>query len=159
MSLALFSNDPFVGSLDRVVGRMLNDFGMPNVLATPSGQRAAQPAGHLHLPTDIVETDKAFELIADAPGMSPEDLKVELHEGVLTMSGKRSVARDDKDASGKVWRSERTSYSFSRSFALPENAAPEGISATMDKGVLKVTVPKTEPAPKPEPKRITITAA
>ncbi len=47
--------------------------------------------GTMSLPMDIIETPTAYELHADTPGMTPEDVKVELHEGVLTVSGNRKV--------------------------------------------------------------------
>lgn len=78
---------------------------------------------------------------------------------MLTLTGQRKLAQEHKDASGKVWRSERSSYSFTRSFTLPDTANPEAISAAMDRGVLTVTVAKREPKPKPEPKRIAVTGA
>lgn len=59
----------------------------------------------------------------------------------------------------QVVRRERTSVSFSRSFALPDNIREDDISASLDKGVLTVTLPKAEPAPKPQPKRITVQPA
>lgn len=111
----------------------------------------------VHMPMDIVETEKAYELHADAPGMVPENVKVELNEGVLSISGDRSVARDEKDKEGKLWRSERSSYSFARSFTLPDNVDADGIHASMDKGVLVVTLPKKEVVePKVQPKRIKV---
>jgi HSP20 family protein len=58
-----------------------------------------------------------------------------------------------------VVRRERHFSQFSRSFTLPDNIKEEGISASLDKGVLTVMVPKVEPAPKPEPKRITVKGA
>ena len=149
------------------MNRMLNTLGATSSMSS-AGQRNANPASELDLarhptrvsiPMDIVETNTEYQLQADTPGMSPEDLKVELHVGVLTLSGSRKIARDDKSPDGKVWRSERTSYSFARSFTLPDNANSEGISATVDAGVLKVTVPKREPEPKPEPKRIAVRGA
>jgi HSP20 family protein len=73
------------------------------------------------------------------------------------VSGQRKLEHQEKDADGKVWRSERAAFSFSRAFELPPNARAEGISASMDKGVLTVTVPKRDPPAKPEPKRIAVT--
>lgn len=57
----------------------------------------------------------------------------------------------------QVVRRERHFSQFSRTFTLPEHVKEDGISASLDKGVLTVTVPKVEPAPKPEPKRIVVT--
>ena len=59
----------------------------------------------------------------------------------------------------QVVRRERLFSSFTRSFTLPDNIRQDAISASLDKGVLTVTVPKTEPAPKPEPKRIAVRGA
>jgi HSP20 family protein len=104
---------------------------------------------------DIVETKDAFELHADAPGFTPEDINVQMQDGVLTISGKRQEEKHEEQG-GKVVRRERFSTTFTRSFTLPENVKEDAITAKLDKGVLKVTVPRTKPAPKPEPKRITV---
>ncbi|PNW80468.1 hypothetical protein CHLRE_07g318800v5 [Chlamydomonas reinhardtii] len=144
--------DPFFTEMDRAVNRMINN--ALGVAPTSAGK-----AGHTHAPMDIIESPTAFELHADAPGMGPDDVKVELQEGVLMVTGERKLSHTTKEAGGKVWRSERTAYSFSRAFSLPENANPDGITAAMDKGVLVVTVPKREPPAKPEPKRIAVTGA
>jgi hypothetical protein len=56
----------------------------------------------------------------------------------------------------QVVRRERTSVSFCRSFALPDNVNEDDIIASLDKGVLTVTLPKTQPAPKHQPKRIAV---
>ena len=71
----------------------------------------------------------------------------------------RSAALAKRAENLKVWRSERSSYSFSRAFTLPENVNPENICASMDKGVLKVCIPKKETEAKAEPKRIAVTGA
>lgn len=80
-------------------------------------------------------------------------------QGTLTISGKCQEAKETKTEEGRVVRRERTFSQFSRSFTLPDNVKEEGISASLDKGVLKVVVPKVEPAPKAEPKRIPVQAA
>ncbi len=54
------------------------------------------------------------------------------------------ITRDEKDPSGKVWRSERSAFSFARSFTLPENCKGDDICACMENGVLKVCIPKKE---------------
>ncbi|PNW80469.1 hypothetical protein CHLRE_07g318850v5 [Chlamydomonas reinhardtii] len=110
---------------------------------------------------DIVETPSGYELHADAPGLGPRDVKVELHNGVLQISGSRKLHHESKDLRGRLLRRERTAYSFSRAFSLPENANPDGITAAMDKGVLVVTVPKRPHATAgpPAPKRIAVAAA
>lgn len=59
----------------------------------------------------------------------------------------------------QVLRRERHFSQFTRSFALPDAVKEDGISASLEQGVLRVTVPKAEPTPKPQPKRIQVTAA
>ncbi|GIL91763.1 hypothetical protein Vretimale_14872 [Volvox reticuliferus] len=150
--------DPFFSDIDRAMNRFISGaLGVSPSTANVNGSRPS--AGHPNLAMDIIEKPTAYELHADTPGMSPEDVKVELHDGVLTVSGERKVSHTVKDDGNKVWRSERSSYTFSRAFALPENANAEDITATIDKGVLKVTIPKKDPPAKPEPKRITVKSA
>ncbi|WIA15833.1 hypothetical protein OEZ85_012588 [Tetradesmus obliquus] len=150
-------NDPFFGQMERALdnafqralGGRSGDLMMFPSLLGPS----SVPAGS-H-PMDIVETPAAFELHCDAPGFSPDDISVEMNEGVMTISGKRKEEkREEKD--GKVVRRERTMSSFSRSFTLPDNVKDEGVAASLVNGVLKVTVPKAEPKAQPQPKRITV---
>ena len=81
---------------------------------------------------------------------------MEVHEGLLHLGVERKVVRENKDEEGRVLCSERWNQHFSRSFTLPEGALPDGIQASMDKGVLTVTVPK---APPTEPKRIKVQVA
>jgi HSP20 family protein len=72
--------------------------------------------------------------------MTPDDIKVELHEDRLMVSGEKNQERkEDKSEGGfRVHRSERTFTKFTRSFVLPEDARVDGISAHMDNGVLTV---------------------
>ncbi|GLC33363.1 hypothetical protein PLESTF_001335100 [Pleodorina starrii] len=146
--------------MDRAMNRFINNaFGGSHASTSGSSARAAGSAGQPVIAMDILETPAAYQLHADTPGMSPEVVKVELHQGVLTVSGERKLSHSAKNEGGKVWRSERSSYAFSRAFTLPDNANADAISAAIDKGVLTVTVPKKDPPAKPEPKRIAVTAA
>jgi HSP20 family protein len=154
-------NDPFFNNIeramDRAFDRALGGGRGGDIMGAfmPALTGPSSAGGH---PMDIVETKDAFQLHADAPGFSPEDISVEMNEGVLTVSGKRKEEKVD-EKEGKVVRRERHFSQFTRSFTLPDNIKQEGITAALDKGVLTVSVPKTEPAPKPEPKRITVTGA
>lgn len=87
-------------------------------------------------------------LHADAPGMTNEDIKVELHDNVLVVSGEKSrqeahTSKSGKGGEVKVWRQERTWRKFSRTFQLPEDAQAEGITAQLEHGVLTVEVGST----------------
>ena len=88
------------------------------------------------------------------PGLQKEELKVEVEDDrVLQISGERNVEKEDKN---DTWhRVERSSGKFMRRFRLPENAKMDQIRASMENGVLTVTVPKEE-VKKPEAKAIEI---
>ena len=104
--------------------------------------------------SDWKETPEAHVFKADVPGLK-EDVKVEVEDGnVLQISGERSKEQEEKN--DKWHRVERSSGKFLRRFRLPENAKTEQISASMENGVLTVTVPKEE-VKKPEVKPVQIT--
>jgi HSP20 family protein len=89
---------------------------------------------------DLSEEQGEYVLRADLPGVSEGDVKVELQDGVLEISGERSSEHDErKDGYRRV---ERAYGRFSRSLTLPDGVDPEGIRAHFDKGVLEVRVPK-----------------
>ncbi len=92
--------------------------------------------------TDLVETDEDFQLRLDVPGMSKEDIDINLQNGTLTVSGERTSERTDE---GEDYvRVERAFGTFHRTFTLPDAVDHESIEATYEDGVLSVNVPKTE---------------
>ncbi|KAK8561714.1 hypothetical protein V6N13_149126 [Hibiscus sabdariffa] len=103
---------------------------------------------------DWKETPKAHVIQADLPGIRKEQVKVEIHEGrVLQLSGERNV---DKEEKNETWhRVERGHGKFLRRLRLPENAKADEVKATMENGVLTLTIPKVEEK-KPEVKSIEI---
>ena len=104
---------------------------------------------------DWKETPKAHVFKADVPGLKKEEVKVEVEDGnVLQISGERSKEQEEKN--NRWHRVERSSGKFLRRFRLPENAKTEQIKASMENGVLTVTVPKEE-VKKPEVKPVQIT--
>jgi len=95
-------------------------------------------------PLDVRESEDRFEVTVDLPGLGPGDVNVTFEDGMLSISGKRQFESEDK---GDTWhRIERGFGTFARSLRLPQTADPEKIEASFDKGVLKVSVPKTEQA-------------
>lgn len=96
---------------------------------------------------DIREEDDAFYVDAEVPGLSAEDIKVDVEKNVLTLSGERKIEKEEtKD---KYRRVERQYGSFTRSFTLPETVDTDHISADLKDGVLELRLPKTQ-APKPK---------
>src|SRR5207248_2910037 len=101
---------------------------------------------------DLVETDDDFVLRADLPGLSEGDVKIELEDSVLTVSGERKSEHEERKEG--YYRVERASGSFSRSLTLPEGVDADAIQAGFDKGVLEVRIPKPEER---KPRKVAIT--
>ena len=95
---------------------------------------------------DISEDDKEYLVKAEIPEMKKEDIKINVHDDVLTVSGERKYEKEEKGK--KVHRVERAYGSFMRSFTMPENADGSKISAEYKDGMLKIHLPKTEQAKK-----------
>ncbi len=89
---------------------------------------------------DLVETDEAFVLKADLPGIDESDVHVEVDGDVLTISGERRTEQREKQ-DGYV-RVERAHGTFRRSVSLPDGIDPEQVSAAFDRGVLTISIPK-----------------
>ncbi len=91
---------------------------------------------------DLVETQDDFVLRADLPGLSEEDVNIELEDNILTISGERKAEHEERKEG--YYRVERSSGMFSRSLTLPEGVNPDAVRASFDRGVLEVRIPKPE---------------
>jgi HSP20 family protein len=130
------------------INRLFNNlFDTPTVASAPV--RRFAPA------TDLIESGTHYILRADLPGVSEDDVNIELDSNVLTVSGERKSAHEDRKQG--YYRVERSYGSFRRSLRLPEGVDAEAIKATFDKGVLEISVPKPEAA-KPHKVQITVGA-
>ena len=93
---------------------------------------------------DIVENPESFEIHAELPGVKQDEVKITLHDNVLTLSGdKKQETKEDKD---NVLRIERSYGHFERNFSLPSTVKSDGVRAVYEDGVLKITLPKAETA-------------
>ena len=104
---------------------------------------------------DISEAKDSWTVHADLPGVKKEDMKVEVHKGVLEISGTRSSEVKEDDETKKTHRVERSFGSFKRIWTLPENANEDKVDAHLENGVLQVVIPKKSPQ-EPVKKCITI---
>lgn len=93
--------------------------------------------------TDLIETDDAYQVRADLPGMTKKDVKVNFQDGRLIISGERE--KEEKEESKEFIRRERTYGSFFKSLTLPSDVKESNIKASFKDGVLNITLPKTEP--------------
>jgi HSP20 family protein len=91
---------------------------------------------------DIFDTADAIVLRAELPGLSAEDIDIEVDDNVLTLKGERRF--EDKVEEGRYYRLERAYGNFQRSVTLPQGVKADDITATFDRGVLTVRVPKAE---------------
>ncbi len=149
--MAIVRWEPFrdLATLQNEVNRLFNTaFDAPT---TGNGGDAATVARRWMPAMDLVETGDHFVLRADLPGLSEEDVKIEVEDGVLTISGERRSEHESK-SEGYV-RVERAFGAFSRSLTLPKGVDPEAVEASFDKGVLEVRIPKPEER---KPRRISI---
>jgi HSP20 family protein len=135
MSL-LIKPEPFSREVDRLFDRLFD--------APAQAQRWA-PA------MDLIEAEDHYVLKADLPGVSEEDVTIEVENGLLTIAGERKA--EHERAEKGFYRVERAFGRFQRQMTLPEGIDPEGVAADFDRGVLSVRIPKPEQV---KPRRITI---
>jgi HSP20 family protein len=143
--------EPFLG-MQMEMSRWFDDlwrqatgFGVLPALRTarPFAGLSAAPMFGLP-PADVKETDKAYALCLEVPGMAREDIEIQVRGDALLISGQKAQEREDASATYRL--SERRFGRFDRSFPIPPDAAREHIEAEVRDGVLKITLPKTEDA-------------
>jgi HSP20 family protein len=100
---------------------------------------------------DVKETKDAYQFRADLPGIKEKDLEVTMTGNRLDVSGKREEEKEEK--SERYYTYERSYGSFSRSFTLPDGTDVDKMRASLDQGVLTITVPKK---PEVQPKKIAV---
>ena len=115
---------------------------------------AGDPPAQRWLPAmDLVEAEDHFVLKADLPGLAEDDVSIEIQDNTLTVTGERKSEHEERE---RGWyRVERQFGRFSRSLTLPEGVDAEGVSASFDKGVHEVRIPKPEER---KPRRVEIKA-
>ncbi|HEU4641744.1 MAG TPA: Hsp20/alpha crystallin family protein [Gemmatimonadaceae bacterium] len=134
---------PFVGAdlplfgLRREIDRLFNDV---------TGGARWSPA------VDVRENDQELDIDFELPGMKPEDVNINVENGILSVSGEKRAERKEGEE-GRYHMVERSYGSFFRSFQLPQGVDESQIKAEFDNGLLTVRIPK---AALPQPRRIQI---
>ena len=100
---------------------------------------------------DVYEDEHKVSLKIEVPGIDEKDIDVRVENNTLTVHGERKIEKEEKEENYR--RVERQYGSFTRSFTLPQTVDTENVSATYDKGVLKITLPKKAEA---KPKQIKV---
>jgi len=145
-SLVRFSPTTELRRMQREIDRLFDDF----VPSRSTGNGDVETA--VWSPrADISETEDAYVLHVDAPGLRREDFSINWQEGALTVSGERKW--EEKTERERVVRMERSFGHFFRSFQLPKSVNGDAITANYNNGVLSIHIPKAEES---KPRRIEI---
>ncbi|HSJ24080.1 MAG TPA: Hsp20/alpha crystallin family protein [Longimicrobiales bacterium] len=97
-----------------------------------------------HPPVDVVEKEKELVLTMELPGMSLEDLEIDIGDNLLTVKGEKRMEEEKKEANYRLV--ERSFGAFERSFTLPRIVDAAAIKANYDNGILRIHMPKTAQA-------------
>jgi HSP20 family protein len=129
----------FRGEFDDLFNRFFDDKGGSRLPATFQG--ASIP------PINVAETDKNWSVSFELPGLNEKDIQVQLMGNQLVVSGERKWEEEKKGK--EFYRVESQYGAFQRAVELPDNARlqPDALNATYKRGILEVTIPKSEPTP------------
>ncbi len=131
----------FRNEMDQVFDRFFGGAGLPGLFGFPRAEAALSftaPA------VEVAETDTSWRLSAELPGLDEKDIEIAVSGDMLTLTGEKRQESEQKK--GNTTFSERSYGAFARSFVLPEGVDQAKIDARFEKGVLTVTLPKTEAA-------------
>lgn len=139
--------DRMFGAMDLLrnkMDRIFGDFDRPYLYEPAFAAVSNSPR------TNLLDIGDRFEVHAEVPGISKDDLNIKIQGNYLEISGKRQI---DTPEGYKVHRTERGASTFSRSFTLPDNVDAEKVEAAIKDGILYLSLPKSETA---KPRQITI---
>ncbi len=122
----------------------LNKAFYPNRPARFSDDTSAVATANWIPSVDVHEEENRFVISADLPGIAKEDIKIAMHDHVLSIGGERKSESEEKTK--KFTRAEKVYGKFESQFTLPDTADIEGISAKHLNGVLEIVIPKVNPA-------------
>lgn len=133
----------FRQEIDRIFDRFSDGFESFSLQPFGNMQRRWAPGvtGFASLAVDVSETDKAYTISAELPGVNEKDVEVSVSGDMLVIKGRKEQEREEKD--NNHYLSERSYGSFQRMFSLPRDTDSSNIQARFQNGVLTVSVPKT----------------
>ena len=105
------------------------------------GKRAANM-----MKTDVRQTENSYELDIDLPGFKKDEITVQLDNGYLNITAAKGLDKDEEKKDGQYIRRERYAGSMSRTFYVGDTLTQNDIHAKFEDGILKLSVPKQEPA-------------
>jgi HSP20 family protein len=144
MAIARYTRGSELDTLRREMSRLFDDF-----VPTRTGE---DRESSIWAPrADLSETDDAYVIAIDLPGVSRDDLEITVEDGTLKVSGERSMREETQ--SGQFYRIERAYGRFFRSFNFGSNVDPDRIEASFDDGVLTIRAGKAEER---KPRRIEV---
>jgi HSP20 family protein len=133
----------------REMDRLFDDFSSGfwrGSLFDMAPSRAAEATFRTMPAVDVAETDKAYEITAELPGLEEKNIEVKLANGVLSIKGEKQEEKEEKQKD--YYRRERSFGSFERSFQVPDHVDEDKIEASFKNGILSVTLPKSAEAQK-----------
>jgi len=131
--------NPFreIESMRQAMDRWMDERGFNNLSFSPGSQ-------NLSLAVDVHETENGYELTASLPGVKPEDVEISVNKDMVTIRG-RTEQNEERQQGNYVYR-ERHAGSFQRTVRLPDQVNSEQVEASLENGVLKVTLPRLQQA-------------
>lgn len=143
--------------MDRLFDRFTAGFAMPSFREMFDTPAFATASSVMRPPAiDVSEDAAAYTITAELPGVSERDLDITMSNGMLVIKGEKRQESEQKDKNYYV--SERSYGGFQRSFAVPEGVDDSKVAAQFAKGVLTITLPKTQAAQQSQ-KKIEVNAA
>jgi len=149
-------------SLHREMDRWFDDafrsFGIPSLASRLHSPAMGEHrlASFFRPQIDVSGDDNCYEISLDVPGLTQDDITLELNNDMLVIKGQKEERSEDKDK--HYYRVERSYGSFQRTLALPDDANVDEIEAKLDKGVLRLQIPRREDVARDNVKRISISS-
>ncbi len=130
--------NPFreIESMRQAMDRWMDERGFNNLGSSSSGNQ------NLSLAVDVHETENGYELTASLPGVKPEDVEISVNKDVVTIRG--STEQNEERQQGNYIYRERHAGTFQRAVRLPDQVNSEQVDASLENGVLKVSLPRLQ---------------